>query len=316
MIVLVIVLILVVNVSSFSFSSSLLKRSSSSLLSTSTSTSILSMNNNNNNNNDNNNNYKNDIKSMKTIVSSSLSSSLSSLNRLFLTAATTAAITTITTTTNANPAIAGALDDCNTKLSNFGLPPIVFVPPGFTPLVGVIGRGSAKEAMSNPVVVQFAHPGLWVEATTTINNNGEAGTISANDYIKGDSAFFYTLPSSEKVSIDNKALIQKFILKSLTQKGDALDSFKVDKVQQGTKGINGQEYIIADISYTLNTEAGFSIDRKGFVSLTSVGNYIQGLVCVTTKLRYTGKKELGVTLRDIADSFRVYKLDSGVFSGV
>jgi hypothetical protein len=296
-----------VNVSSFSLSSSLLKRSSSSLLSTSTSTSILSMNNNNNNN---------DIKSMKTIVSSSLSSSLSSLNRLFLTAATTAAITTITTTTNANPAIAGALDDCNTKLSNFGLPPIVFVPPGFTPLVGVIGRGSAKEAMSNPVVVQFAHPGLWVEATTTINNNGEAGTISANDYIKGDSAFFYTLPSSEKVSLDNKALIQKFILKSLTQKGDALDSFKVDKIQQGTKGINGQEYIIADISYTLNTEAGFSIDRKGFVSLTSVGNYIQGLVCVTTKLRYTGKKELGVTLRDIADSFRVYKLDSGVFSGV
>jgi hypothetical protein len=300
-----------VNVSSFSFSSSLLKRSSS-LLSTSTSTSILSMNYNNNNNNNNNN----DIKSLKTIVSSSLSSSLSSLNRLFLTAATTAAITTITTTTNANPAIAGALDDCNTKLSNFGLPPIVFVPPGFTPLVGVIGRGSAKEAMSNPVVVQFAHPGLWVEATTTINNNGEAGTISANDYIKGDSAFFYTLPSSEKVSLDNKALIQKFILKSLTQKGDALDSFKVDKIQQGTKGINGQEYIIADISYTLNTEAGFSIDRKGFVSLTSVGNYIQGLVCVTTKLRYTGKKELCVTLRDIADSFRVYKLDSGVFSGV
>jgi len=264
----------------------------------------------------NNNNNNNDIKSMKTIVSSSLSSSLSSLNRLFLTAATTAAITTITTTTNANPAIAGALDDCNTRLSNFGLPPIVFVPPGFTPLVSVIGRGSAKEAMTNPVVVQFAHPGLWVEATTTINNNGEAGTISANDYIKGDSAFYYTLPSSEKVTVDNKALIQKFILKSLTQKGDVLDSFKVDKITQGSKGINGQEYIIADISYTLNTEAGFFIDRKGYVSLTSVGNYIQGLVCVTTKTRFNGKKDLGVTLRDIADSFRVYKLDSGIFSGV
>lgn len=37
----------------------------------------------------------------------------------------------------------------------------------------------------NPLLVQFAHPQLWVEAVTSFNNNGEAGTISANDYIKG-----------------------------------------------------------------------------------------------------------------------------------
>ena len=286
--------VLVLNVSSLSLVSFNVKRSSSS-------SSLYMMNSNNNN----------DIKSMKSVVSSSLSSSFSSFNKIMLTLATTTAINTI----GATPAVAGVLEDCNTKLSNYGLPPIVFVPPGFTPLVAEIGRGSAKEAMSNPIVVQFAHPRLWVEATTTVNNNGEAGTISANDYIKGDSAFFFTLQSQDKVSIDNKALIQKFILKSLSQKGDVLDSFKIEKVQQGPKGINGQEYVLADISYTLNTEAGFFIDRKGVVSITSVGNYVQGLVCVTTKLRYS-KKDLGVTLKDIAESFRVYKLDSGVFSGV
>ena len=37
-----------------------------------------------------------------------------------------------------------------------------------------------------------------------------------------------------------------------------------------------QEYITADISYTINTEAGFLIGRKGVVSMTSVGPFIQG----------------------------------------
>ena len=48
--------------------------------------------------------------------------------------------------------------------------------------------------MTNPIVVQFCHPSLWVEAKTSVNNNGEAGTISANDYIKGDSAFLFVKP--------------------------------------------------------------------------------------------------------------------------
>jgi hypothetical protein len=37
-----------------------------------------------------------------------------------------------------------------------------------------------------------------------------------------------------------------------------------------------QEYLTAEIAYTINTEAGFLIGRKGVVSLTSVGPFIQG----------------------------------------
>ncbi len=80
---------------------------------------------------------------------------------------------------------------------------------------------------------------------------------------------------------------------------------------KGPIGVDGQPYYLADIVYTINTEAGFLIGRKGVASLTTVGPYIQGLVCVSTDKRY---KSLEGTLRDMAASFRVYKLKSGIFS--
>lgn len=213
----------------------------------------------------------------------------------------------------AKPALAfGALENANQKLNDYGLPPIIFVPSGFSPIVSEYGRGNSKEKMENPILVQFAHPSLWVVATTSVNTNGEAGTVSANDYIKGDSAFLYTMPlNGEKLSVDNKAIISKFIEKSLSQKGDPLESFKVGTPRLGPTGVNGQQYILADISYALNTEAGFLIGRKGVVSVCNVGNQLQGLVSVTTDKRW---KTLEPSIRNIADSFRVYKLDSGIFA--
>lgn len=84
----------------------------------------------------------------------------------------------------ASPAFAfGELEAANNKLANYGLPPILFVPPNFTPIVSEFGRGNSREQMSNPVVVEFSHPSLWVTATTNVNNNGESGTISANGKI-------------------------------------------------------------------------------------------------------------------------------------
>ena len=163
MFILLLVLVVFISLtSSFSLLSSLKKTSSSS-------STILYMNNNNNNDN---------ISSIKT----SVTSSILSLNKVILSLASSSLLLQ---TINVKPALAGILDDCNTKLNGYGLPPIVYVPSGFTPLVAEIGRGSAKKQIQNPIIVQFAHPGSWVEATTTVNNNGEAGTISANDYMKG-----------------------------------------------------------------------------------------------------------------------------------
>jgi hypothetical protein len=65
--------------------------------------------------------------------------------------------------------------------------------------------------------------------------------------------------------------------------------------------------------YQLNTEAGFLIGRQAVLSLTSVGDgYLQGLVAVTTDKRWRGGLESSI--RDIAQSFRVYRLNSGIFS--
>ena len=180
-------------------------------------------------------------------------------------------------------------------------------------MVSEFGRGNIREAMTNPILVQFAHPGLWIESLTTVNTNGEAGTVSANDYIKGDSAFFYNQPLKESESLNEgaKDLVANFIKKSLSQKGDPLETFKVTALKKGPVGADGQPYYIADIAYTLNTEAGFLIGRKGVVSLTNVGPFIQALICVATDKRYKNNEG---DLRDIANSFRIYKLKSGIFS--
>jgi hypothetical protein len=177
------------------------------------------------------------------------------------------------------PALAGRLEDANEKLSSYGLPPIIFVPPGFTPLVSEFGRGNVRQSITNPILVQFCHPSKWIEAVTTVNNNGESGTVSANDYIKGDSAFFfnYALDGGETLSEDANALAKKFVIKSLSQKGDLAEAFKMSPLRKGPKGeVGNQQYYLADISYALNTEAGFLVARKGIVSMTSVGPYIQG----------------------------------------
>ena len=50
--------------------------------------------------------------------------------------------------------------------------------------------------MSTPILVEFSHPSNWVQQRTTVNKNGEAGTVAANDYMKGDSAFLFVTPTS------------------------------------------------------------------------------------------------------------------------
>ena len=225
-------------------------------------------------------------------------------------------LSTLALTISAMPqsAVASLLSDANTKLGGYGLPPIVFVPPNFVPLVSEYGRGSNDKPILNPILVQFAHPSSWVTQKTAVNNNGESGTVGANDYIKGDSAnlFERNMPSGESLSINNKKLITQVLMEALGRKGDVLESFKVYQIESNGKGIKGEEYFIAYFSYALNTEAGFLINRKGIASFTNVGPNIQALITGTTDKRYG--KGLEQKLKDIATSFRVYKLNSGVFS--
>ena len=261
---------------------------------------------------------KSALKLQMQTPSSDRANALSSLAKFSSVAQGVLAGATVASTLNVAPAFASKLDEANTKLGNYNLPPMLFVPQGFVPVVSEYGRGNANKEggkMENPVVVQFAHPGTWVEAKTTINNNGEAGTISANDYIKGDSAFFFTQPLSalpgNKLTVDNTEMVTKAVFAGLIQKGDVTEEFKVTNIRNGAKGVDGQEYIIADLFYKLNTEAGFLITRKGYVALTSVGPFVQSMTAVSTDKRF---KKLGESLKDIVESFRVYKLQSGIFT--
>mmetsp|Transcript_10743 Transcript_10743/g.17528 ORF Transcript_10743/g.17528 Transcript_10743/m.17528 type:complete len:300 (+) Transcript_10743:102-1001(+) len=213
------------------------------------------------------------------------------------------------------PAAAVSLESVNSKLASYDLPPFLYVPPGFSPLVSEFGRGNIREKMTNPILVQFAHPNTWVVQTTSVNNNGEAGTVSANDYMKGDSAYLFVapLPPGESLSASNKPLIEKYVLKALSQKGDPVESLKIYQIQEGAKDKDGKPYVLVDFGYQLNTEAGFLIGRRAVLSLTSKGEgYLQGLVAVSTDKRW--RQSMEPTLRDIANSFRVYRLSSGIFS--
>ena len=99
---------------------------------------------------------------------------------------------------------AASLESVNTKLSSYSLSPMLYVPPGFAPLVSEYGRGIGNIRQSSPIAVQFVYPEvrfslsnkrfhlctansvisislqLWVPRYTTTNVNGETGTISAN----------------------------------------------------------------------------------------------------------------------------------------
>ena len=125
----------------------------------------------------------------------------------------------------------GGLSEANKKLAEYGQAPILFVPQGLTPLVSEYGRGSIKNKMNNPILVQFFHPGAWVQQRTTVNKNGEAGTVAANDYMKGDSAAFFSVSDTKLPS--DKASAAALILKALSQKGDPVDDLKIKTFTEG-----------------------------------------------------------------------------------
>ena len=204
------------------------------------------------------------------------------------------------------------ISEANNKLSEYGLPPIVFVPPGFSPLVCEYGRGSKDKPIENPIIVQFAYPSSWVVQKTQINNNGESGTVGANDYIKGDSANFYErpLPAGEILSDKNTNIYNKILQEALSRKGDVLESFKTLKIESVGKGVKGEEYFRVYFSYALNTEAGFLINRKGIATFTNIGPNIQVLITAATDKRYG--KGLEKILEDITQSFRVYKMFTNI----
>mmetsp|Transcript_6087 Transcript_6087/g.9894 ORF Transcript_6087/g.9894 Transcript_6087/m.9894 type:complete len:280 (+) Transcript_6087:98-937(+) len=209
------------------------------------------------------------------------------------------------------PSHAASLTKVNNELRNQGLPPLVQVPEGLTPLLEVYGKVKTDPSISSVAreryLVQFCHPSLWVVQRPSITINGEDGTVAAGDYQKGDSATLYVgnpLPAGAKLSEQKKDFFEQVVLEGITQKGDNMyQNLKVKKVVPLADGYKGAQYMMVDFKYELVTGAGFTVDRSAVAVVTAVGKNTQALIMATTDKRY---KKLETVFRDMAGTFKVY----------
>lgn len=206
------------------------------------------------------------------------------------------------------PAGAASLSKANTVLSEYGLPPILSVPDGFSPLVEVYGKasGADRRGTRDPLLVQFVYPSLWIVTRPNVDKNGEAGTLSAGDYQKGDNAALYVANAPDNGKLDDQpdSFFADTCEGALRQKGDnQYQTFKFVKRTKGPTGPNGAQYYVAEFKYELYTGAGFVVERHGLASITQVGKSVQALVTATTAQRW---KKLKGDLQTMVESFRVY----------
>ncbi|KAL3783094.1 hypothetical protein ACHAWO_011023 [Cyclotella atomus] len=189
---------------------------------------------------------------------------------------------------------------CNTV--SYGLPSLSNIPDGFSALTEIYGKSGDR----SPLLVAFGFPLDWVVTLPSQDVNGEAGTIQAGEYAKGDTATFFLLPGEGKVSNihdKDKNFFKSALIAAISQKGSNIyQDFKIIKTNPVTN--DGQNYMLVDFKYTLLTGAGFEVERQGVASVTSVGDGVQLLWAASISARYKNKTEK--TLRSIVESFRCY----------
>ena len=189
------------------------------------------------------------------------------------------------------------------------------VPSGASPLVEYIGAAPAanidgikarERAFKSALLVRFVYPSGWLVQTPTITENGEAGTIGANNYIKGDSAQFTALPLPAGKELDELKgeFFKGFVAAQMSN--DVYEDVKIKKPKV-VKQADGTDLCLFDLSYTLLTRAGFTVERLGVGSAQIVDGAVVGLVTATTLQRY---KDLEGLLRASAESFRAYPVKS------
>lgn len=209
--------------------------------------------------------------------------------------------------------------DINKFLKTLGYPEMPKV-SGLSPVVEYIGTAAPANIDGQKVrgrqydgilLVRFLFPSFWIVAKPDITENGEAGTIGANNFVKGDSMVFTVLklPDSKALKDQPKSFYQNLLSAQMTN--DVYEDVKPKKITAVTAP-DGTEQIFFDFGYTLLTRAGFTVERKGVAAAVQVGDSAMALVCATTALRF---KELEPLLRGSADSFRVYPVKSAVLPG-
>lgn len=214
------------------------------------------------------------------------------------------------------PAAAKSLQEAQEALTTYGLPdlaPTEQLPAGWSYVVEPIGLtqdayyGKFKLG-SEPLIITFVIPPLWVISRPNIDYNGSAGTVQANDYGKGDSAtLFVDTNFKGKLTDLTKKDYYDEIRKALTQKGKGfIEDLKILKVSDGAPGYKTCEY-----AYEIESGAGFAIKRIGMASFTQIGETgnLQIFWSAVTAPRWEDMKG---NLSLITGSFRLGKVPSGV----
>lgn len=176
---------------------------------------------------------------------------------------------------------------------------------GFNRLTEVYGRSNTMKETRDPLLVIFDYPSLWLSRKPLEDTNGEAGTISAGDYMKGDSATFFVGKDSGGIDGKKKPFFKKVLLQAIQAKAANIENMNVAKITEGVRGAGGEQYALIDFDYDLVTGANFVVQRKGCASVTSLSDGSFPMVlAISTNARY---KKIEGDLRVIASSFRVSK---------
>jgi hypothetical protein len=217
------------------------------------------------------------------------------------------------------PAEAKSLQEAQQALVGLGLSelaPTADPPSGWKYVVETYGLASdanfGKFKLGNEAkAVTFTVPNLWVITRPTIDFNGSAGTIGANDYGKGDSATLYVDTAFKgKLADMKKPDFREEMLKALTLKGKGfIEDFKVGKVRDGAPG-----YRIVEYSYEIESEAGFAINRDGVASFAQAGEDGSLQIFWTGIVTPRYNKDMQKTLDTIACSFRIGKISKPVIT--
>jgi len=234
-------------------------------------------------------------------------------------ALTLSPLTALADVRGANADMPKSEKDVNKLLSSYGFSPMK-VPGGFSPIVQYIGTAppanidgskSKARAFSDTMLVRFLAPSGWLIETPSIDENGEAGNVGANNYIKGDAANFaaVALPKDAQLSTLGKEFWKAWLSSQMSN--DVYEDVKVKKIKPVSQP-DGTEMVIIEFGYTLLTRAGFTVLRQGVAGAQISNDAVVGVVAATTALRW---KELSDSLFTCADSFRAYKVKPPAFVG-
>jgi len=161
-----------------------------------------------------------------------------------------------------------------------------------------------------PQVVRFLCPPLWSLTLPNIDYNGASGTVSINDYSKGDAAtVFIDYNFKGDLTKLKKKDFELEVYKAITLKGSGMipaQDCVVEKISNGD--VPG--YKIVKFRYVLTTRAGFEIARDGIAAFSQVGpaGHLQIFWSGVVSTRV--EKELP-ELEQIVRSFRIANVPEG-----